>query len=65
MKELFFTISNGDSSATAELSGCIEWMKGDMDANFKDAKEGDDVPEYTLTPIWLTVDEYNNLPEAD
>lgn len=44
-----------------ELSGCIAWIEGDSD-NYK---EGDEMPEYTITPVWMTDEEFNNLPEHD
>lgn len=66
-KELFFVVSNGDDSATAELSGCMEWIKGDLAANWPEAENlpEEDKPQYTLNPVWLTIEEFNNLPEAE
>ena len=67
-KKLYFVVesSYGDG-ATAELSGCMEWIKGDMEANFENSSRmpPDDQPQYTLTPKWLTDKEYEDLPEAD
>jgi hypothetical protein len=66
-KKLFFVVSNGDDSATAELSGCMEWIKGDLEANWPNAESDpeEDRPQYTLDPVWLTDEEFNNLPEAE
>lgn len=63
-KKLYFQLSDGVdvSNITMELSGVMEWINGDIEYS----KEcGDEIKEYTLSPVWLTDDEYNNLPEAD
>lgn len=59
-KKLYYQLSDGAdaSNIVMELSGAMEWIKND------EIKEGDEV-EYTLIPIWLTDEEYDNLPDAD
>lgn len=63
-KKLYYQLSdNADvSNITMELDGCMEWIKNDMAE--KTELEADEV-EYTLTPVWLTDDEFENLTEAD
>lgn len=61
-KKLYYQLSdNADTShVTMALSGCMSWIDGDMDGvSEEDSKEF----EYTITPIWMTEDEFNNLPE--
>lgn len=59
-KKLYFTLSdNGEiSGITMTLDGCMEWIKND------EHTEGDNV-EYTITPVWMTEEEFNNMPEAE
>ena len=67
-KKLYYLVrSSYGESVTAHLSGCMEWIKGDMEANFQDSINlpEDDRPQYTLDPVWLTDEEYEALPDAD
>lgn len=59
-KKLYFTLSdNGDiSGITMTLDGCMEWIYND------EITEGDET-EYTITPVWMTEEEFKNLPEAE
>lgn len=62
-KKLYYQLSDGGDywNVTMELSGIMAWIEGDQD----NCKEGDDMPEYTITPVWMTEEEFNNLPEAE
>ena len=62
-KKLYYQLSDGGdySNVTMELSGVMAWIEGDKD-NYN---EGDEMPEYTITPVWMTEEEFNNLPEAE
>ena len=62
-KKLYFKLSDGvdASNIVMDLSGCMEWIKGDVDGV---AEEDSEDYEYTLVPVWLTDEEFNNLPEA-
>lgn len=59
-REIYYQLSDGCDvcEVVMKLSTCIEWIKADEDTE-------DDEREYTLKPIWLTEDEYENLPEAN
>lgn len=59
-KKLYFQLSDGYdvSKITMDLTGCMEWIASDN-------IDEDNPPTYTLEPIWLTDEEFNNLPEAD
>lgn len=63
-KKLYFKLSDGvdASNIVMELSGCMEWIKGDVDGIIQSDSED---YEYTLVPVWLTDKEFNNLPEAN
>jgi hypothetical protein len=62
-KKLYYQLSdNCDvSKIVMELSGTMEWIKNDED----NVSADDDPREYTITPIWLTDEEFSKLPEAD
>lgn len=63
-KKLYYQLSDTHdvSMIVMDLSGCMEWIKSDMDGvSEEDSKEF----EYTLTPIFLTDEEFENLPEAN
>lgn len=65
-KELYYALDNGEGEGgIMDLSGCFEWIKGDMEANYPDAENMDqaDLPQYTLTPVWYTDEEYEALPD--
>ena len=65
-KKLYYELDNGEGEGgVMELSGCIAWIEGDMAANYPDAENmsSDDLPNYTLTPVWYTDEEYEALPE--
>lgn len=66
MKKLYFRLDNSEGEGgIMELSGCMEWIKGDLAANYPDAENmpEDERPEYTLTPVWITDEEYDALPD--
>lgn len=62
-KKLYYQLSDGAdvSGVTMELSGIMAWIEGDQD----NCKEGEEMNEYTITPIWMTEDEFKNLPEGE
>lgn len=62
-KKLYYQLSDGGdySNVTMDLSGVTAWLEGDQD----NCVDGEDMPQYTITPIWMTEEEFNNLPEAE
>lgn len=65
-KKLYYLLDNRDGEGgIMGLSGCMEWIKGDMEANYPDAENlpDDEKPQYTITPVWMTDEEYENLPD--
>lgn len=65
-KKLYYELSDGAdvSGLTMELSGCVTWIEEAM-KDLSEATPEAEVPEYTLTPVWLTDEEFTNLPEAE
>lgn len=64
-KKLYFNLNNGEGEGgIMKLSGVVAWIKGDMEANYpgEDGTPEDELPEYTLSPVWLTDKEYEALP---
>lgn len=62
----YYTISDnsGEYNIVMTLDGCMEWIKNDND-NYGEYVPEDERPVYYITPIWMTEEEFNNLPEAD
>ncbi len=60
-KKLYYEVSNNvDVNITMTLEDCFEWIASDMEG----LDENSNDVEYLIRPIWLTQDEFNNLPEA-
>lgn len=66
MKKLYYQLSDGAdvSKIVMELSGAMTWIEEDMKEYPQETPE-EDLPEYTITPVWLTDEEFDNLPEAE
>lgn len=63
-KNLYYKLSdNADvEGIVMDLDGCMAWIEGDQE----NINEDDvDVIEYIIAPVWMTEDEFNNLPEYD
>lgn len=65
-KELYWLVeSNGDLSATIKnLSDAEIIIKGDFSSQCEDDEFEIDDLQYTITPVALTEEEFNNLPEV-
>lgn len=65
-KKLYYQLSdNADvSKIVMELSGVMTWIEEDM-KEFPPETPEDELPEYTITPIWLTDEEFDNLPDGE
>lgn len=63
-EKLFFQLSDGADAChiVMELSGCVAWIEADIEFA---VDNNDEVKEYTLTPVYLTEEEFENLPEAN
>lgn len=65
-KQLYWRVeSNGDLSVTMEdIAQAKEIIEGDFENESKGGKYEIDDLQYTVTPIMLTQEEYEALPEA-
>lgn len=63
-KKLYYKLSdNADlDGVIMELSGIEAWIEGDADGIEREDYEG---RVYTIEPVYLTVEEYNKIPEYD
>lgn len=61
-KKLFYKFSDGEdyTNIVLELDACMEWIKADMEI-----AEQDEEREYTITPVWMTDEEFSKLPKRD
>ena len=63
-KKLYFKFSDNQdvSGVTMSLDGCMAWIHADLEGvPVEDISEF----EYTITPVYMTEEEFRNLPEAD
>ena len=64
-KKLYWLVeSNGDVSVTIkDISRAEEIILADFDVETDDGKYEIDDLQYTVTPVMMTEEEFNNLPE--
>jgi hypothetical protein len=64
-KKLYWLVeSNGDLSVTIkDISRAEEIILADFDVETDDGKYEIDDLQYTVTPVMMTEEEFNNLPE--
>ena len=67
-KKLYYKLEADDYITIMDLSGCFAWIETSCEdikaQNLFDEKE-EDMPQYVITPVWMTEEDYKNLPEAD
>ena len=63
MKKMYWTLDNSDARYILDsLDACMEIIKNEA----TDVKQDDKIqPDWSIQTIWLTEEEFNNLPEAD
>lgn len=44
-----------------KMSGAEAWMEADEESR----SEGEEPKTYTVTPVWMTPEEFEKLPEAE
>jgi len=64
-KKLYYRLGHSEGYVIMELSGCMEWIKADVEEQFNADMPEDEKPVYMLAPIWLTDEEYDALPESE
>lgn len=63
-KKLYYQFSDNQdvSKVIMSLEDCKNWIESEM----QNSSENDDYPmEFTITPIWLTDEEIEQLPEYE
>lgn len=61
-KKLYYVIDNGGREVTAHLDSIIDIIKAESPSK---SDPGTDDIQWTITPVWLTDEEFENLPEAE
>lgn len=64
-KKCFFKLSTntGIREIVMDLLTCLTWIKNDTD--YPSGSEDGESRKYMLTPVWLTDEEFKNLPETE
>ncbi len=62
-KKMYYRVDNGDTPVIASLSECMEIIKSESES-YNEAKTAEDNPEWTIDLVWLTDEEFENLPDA-
>lgn len=61
-KRLYYQLTDQyEMDVTADLNSCMTIIEGHM----WDYTNGVDQNEFTLTPVWLTDEEYSAMPESE
>jgi hypothetical protein len=62
-KQLYYTLDDGaDYNITMTLKDCMDWIKNDTEGRTEiETAE----MQYTITPIWMTQEEFESLPEVE
>lgn len=64
-KKMFFKLTSDARDISGcffpELSGATAWIEGELD----EIKESDGETDYTITVVWMTQEEFENMPEYE
>lgn len=60
---MYYKIDNEDTPIIMELSGCMEMIEAEA-SSYTEDKNSEDKPQWDITLVWLTEDEFINLPDA-
>lgn len=65
MKKKFFKLTSDARDISGcifpDISGATEWIKGEVD----EINEEDGDTDYTITIVWMTQEEFENMPEYE
>jgi hypothetical protein len=62
-RKLYYRIDNGDTPIVLELSGLMMQLESEA-SDYNEDSNNEDKPEWVIDLIFLTEDEFENLPEA-
>lgn len=61
-KKLFYVVNDGESSITVPAKDLEDTLKFGLAEHNENMTE-EDLPVFTVSPIYMTKEEYNNMPE--
>jgi hypothetical protein len=61
-KKLYYIIDNGGRKVTCHLDSAIDIIKAESPSNTN--PDTYDI-QWTITPVWLTDEEFENIPESE
>lgn len=62
-KQLYYTLNGGAcDNLIMSLTDCMKWIKDDI-GEMTEVKSAN--VQFTITPVWMTKKEFENLPEAE
>ena len=65
-KKLYYKLEADDYITIMDLSGCFAWIETSCrDIEKENLFDEIDLAQYVITPVWMTEEEYKNLPEFD
>lgn len=62
-KKMYYVVDNGDTPITVDLDGMKELIEAEA-SDYNEDRNKEDEPRWDVTLVWLTEDEFSNLPEA-
>lgn len=63
MKKLYYRIDGGDTPIICDLKSMTEILEAEA-SDYNEEKNEEDKPEWTIDLVFLTDEEYENLPDA-
>ena len=61
-KKLFYIVDNGDSSLTIKPEDLLFILRNGFE-DWNIDTPTDELPVFTVSPVYMTQEEYNNIPE--
>lgn len=62
-KKMYYKIDNGDTPVICDLKVCMDMLEAEA-SDYNEDRNNEDKPNWDVTLVWLTQEEYENLPEA-
>lgn len=62
-KKMYYRVDYGDTPVICTLQECMDIIKADAET-YTEVTNGTDNPEWTIDLVWLTDEEFENLPDA-
>lgn len=62
-KKMYYRIDNGDTPVICTLQDCMDMIDAEA-SDYNEASNEEDEPGWNITLVFLTEEEFANLPEA-